>query len=188
MLTNKINQDALTLLRSEVPDSWVLQWTGPPTPSTWLRHFCRRISALRKWVTAAQEGSLLQKEVNLSELFHPETFLNALRQRNSRQLKCSIDELKLVAAFERRKLGGGAVVLNGLLLQGCSFEGGHMMEQKGENLQELVNLPPVELAWIRNSDPDPYMAGSTVVSQFFCWNDILSTRYVCVDHSSLSCT
>jgi dynein heavy chain 2 len=40
----------------------------------------------------------------LSDLFHPETFLNALRQRSARQLKQAIDELKLVSSFEQNKI------------------------------------------------------------------------------------
>ena len=47
---------------------------------------------------------LLDGGVDLSDLFHPETFLNALRQRSARQLKIAIDELKLVASFEPNKV------------------------------------------------------------------------------------
>ena len=46
----------------------------------------------------------MEKPVNLSDLFHPETFLNALRQRSARNLKIAIDELKLVSSFDQSKV------------------------------------------------------------------------------------
>ena len=48
--------------------------------------------------------------MDLSDLFHPETFLNALRQRSARQLKIAIDELKLVASFEPNKVTVSTVI------------------------------------------------------------------------------
>ena len=42
----------------------------------------------------------MKTPLSLSDLFHPETFLNALRQKAARQLKYAIDELKLVSSFE----------------------------------------------------------------------------------------
>lgn len=64
-----------------------------------------------------QQKKLLDAPVNLSDLFHPETFLNALRQKSARQLKIAIDELKLVSSFEKNKIGGGtAIALEGLWL------------------------------------------------------------------------
>jgi len=64
-----------------------------------------------------QQGQLLERPVQLSDLFHPETFLNALRQRSARKLKVAIDELKLVSSFENGRLGRESVVtLDGLWL------------------------------------------------------------------------
>lgn len=56
------------------------------------------------WINRVQKGQLLKNPVNLSDLVHPETFLNAFRQRSARQLKVAIDELKLVSSFESNKL------------------------------------------------------------------------------------
>jgi len=67
---------------------------------------------------------LLKGTVNLSDLFHPETFLNALRQRSARLLSYAIDELKLVSSFESGKVNlSTGVQLEGLWLQGCEFDG-----------------------------------------------------------------
>ena len=71
----------------------------------------------------------MDKPVNLSDLFHPETFLNALRQKSARQLKIAIDELKLVSSFETGKVGRALCVsVEGLWLQGCEFDGRRMVD------------------------------------------------------------
>ena len=40
--------------------------------------------ALGVWEERGREGRLLQDTLDLSELFHPDTFLNALRQQTAR--------------------------------------------------------------------------------------------------------
>jgi dynein heavy chain 2 len=60
---------------------------------------------------------LLNNQVNLSDLLHPETFLNALRQRSARIFKVAINELKLVSSFDNGRLGKeGAIQVEGLWL------------------------------------------------------------------------
>ena len=71
--------------------------------------------------------SLLERPVNLADLFHPETFLNALRQRSARKLQQAIDELKLVSSFEANKIPrDNCIQIEGLWLQGCEFDGKRM--------------------------------------------------------------
>jgi len=118
---------------------------------------------LLHWVERVQSGELLQTSLDLSELFHPETFFNALRQKSGRELRSPIDDLKLSSTFERKSLGGKiSVALEGLYLQGAGFDGGRIQDQSSENLQELLPLPTCTIAWVRKSDPDPYSEGSTV--------------------------
>jgi dynein heavy chain 2 len=103
--------------------------------------------------------------LDLSDLFHPETFLNALRQKSARGLGIAIDELKLVSSFEAAKLPGATTVqLEGLCLQGCEFDGRRMVDIRdaGGNSRELVPLPACYLAWIGEGEADPHPADSTV--------------------------
>jgi len=79
MLTPKTETEATELMANTVPASWEKQWEGPENPTAWIRMANKKGSALIKWVQAAQAKSLLKNGVNLSELFHPETFLNAFR-------------------------------------------------------------------------------------------------------------
>ena len=43
-----------------------------------------RAVAVQTWVDKAQNNNLLRDSLDLSELFRPDTFLNALRQQTAR--------------------------------------------------------------------------------------------------------
>lgn len=69
----------------------------------------------------------------LSDLLHPETFLNAFRQKSARVNSVAIDELKLVSSFEQGRIqSSGAIQVEGLFLQGCAFDGSKMNEIRGK--------------------------------------------------------
>jgi len=79
MLTPKIQQEAMSLLKNSVPETWEKQWEGPENPSQWIRVLCKKGTSLIQWVQRVQQKQLLANAVSLSDLLHPETFLNALR-------------------------------------------------------------------------------------------------------------
>lgn len=85
MLTSATQTIAEELLKGQVPLSWEKLWDGPVNPSTWIRVLNKKATALCAWVAKVQKGQLLKGPVNLSDLVHPETFLNAFRQRSARQ-------------------------------------------------------------------------------------------------------
>ncbi len=60
-------------------------WEGPDEPVAYLRTLVSKTLALRSWNEKGLAGTLLKSEsLDLSELFHPDTFLNALRQQTAR--------------------------------------------------------------------------------------------------------
>lgn len=60
-------------------------WDGPSEPPQYLRLLVAKTLALGSWEERAMTGQLLDKStLDLSELFHPDTFLNALRQQTAR--------------------------------------------------------------------------------------------------------
>ena len=163
MLTSKIEKEATDLLKREVPEFWCTFWEGPEIPQDWLVIFERKATSLLSWIERTEAGSLLESSLNLSDLFHPETFFNALRQKCGRGLACPIDELKLVSSFERKSLGSKMTIkLEGMFLQGAGFEGGGIVDHLSENLSELIPLPVCNLAWVRKSDPDVYSVDMVV--------------------------
>jgi len=69
--------------------SWLEKWDGPEDPMNYLRGLVHRAVAVQSWVEKAESGRLLQETIDLSELFHPDTMLNALRQQTARYLRLS---------------------------------------------------------------------------------------------------
>lgn len=84
MLSDKSQKEATYLMKGQVPPSWETNWEGPENPSDWIRVVNKKAMALLGWLQKIQQKQLLERPVNLSDLFHPETFLNALRQRSAR--------------------------------------------------------------------------------------------------------
>jgi len=68
----------------QVPLSWSSHFEGPEDPIHWLRALVAKTLALGSWVEKCNSDSLLREVLDLSELFHPDTFLNALRQQTAR--------------------------------------------------------------------------------------------------------
>merc|ERR1740117_722407 len=163
MLSAKSQKEATELLTGTVPAVWESSWEGPETPNEWISGVNKKAKALLGWMQRVQQKALLDKGVCLSDLFHPDTFLNALRQRSARQLKIAIDELKLVSSFVPNKIAGGtAISLEGLWLQGCEFDGRSLTDirDSSANARELIPLPPCYVGWIGKGEPDPYTEGA----------------------------
>lgn len=68
----------------QVPLSWSSRLEGPEDPVQWLRALVAKTLALGSWVEKCNSDSLLRDVLDLSDLFHPDTFLNALRQQTAR--------------------------------------------------------------------------------------------------------
>lgn len=68
----------------QTPNSWQKKWEGPEDPLAYLRATMRKALAIQTWLPKAESNQLLQESLDLSHLFHPETFLNAFRQQTAR--------------------------------------------------------------------------------------------------------
>jgi dynein heavy chain 2 len=79
MLTDKSMKEARLLMKGEVPASWEHGWDGPSSPMDWVILLNQKANSLLNWLQRLQQKQLLEHAVNLNDLFHPETFLNALR-------------------------------------------------------------------------------------------------------------
>ncbi|KAL8606249.1 Cytoplasmic dynein 2 heavy chain 1 [Nucella lapillus] len=141
---------------------WLGQWDGPEDPIQYLKGLMARATALQGWVEKAQTGSLLTETLDLSELFRPDTFLNALRQQTARELGCSMDSLKFVSSW----LGTIAdsklpIKLGGVQLEGCSFDGTRLSESQQDS-PSVSSIPPCVVAWVPKDSPDPYGSEETI--------------------------
>ncbi|XP_022234957.1 cytoplasmic dynein 2 heavy chain 1-like [Limulus polyphemus] len=86
LLNKETRTLATSLLQHETPTQWQKKWEGPDDPLQYLRSVMSRALAIQKWLQKTESESLLQDTLDLSELFHPDTFLNALRQQSARKL------------------------------------------------------------------------------------------------------
>ena len=79
------NINIILVFSLQIPLSWYNLWEGPDEPTLYLRSLVAKALALRAWEEKGRAGTLLQEgALDLSELFYPNTFLNALRQQTAR--------------------------------------------------------------------------------------------------------
>lgn len=169
LLTPAIQLSATALLNGMLPLEWMRLWeTGPEKPQAWLRELVRRRLALMKWKAALSKGgssSLLSNALSLNDLFHPATFINALRQQSARKLNLAIDQVKLVCAWDKdsRRLRQDCPLpctVSGLLLQGASFS--TTLQESAPEASELVPVPEVTIGFAPVQSQDVYSRDSAV--------------------------
>lgn len=135
-------------MRGAVPESWTYMWEGPDSPILWIRGLIARNNALKAWLGNLKKKTLFSEALSLGDLFHPGTFLNALRQMTSRKLGAPVETLSLACSFDQQIPNG--IQIRGLLLQGCSFDGARLTEAS-ENMSELSPLPVCCVGWVSGS-------------------------------------
>ncbi|XP_043928516.1 cytoplasmic dynein 2 heavy chain 1 isoform X1 [Protopterus annectens] len=156
LLTSEVQKLASALLDQECPLSWQSKWDGPEDPMQYLRGLVARALAIQNWVEKAEKQTLLSDTLDLSELFHPDTFLNALRQETARVMGCSMDSLKFVAAWNGRiKDAKLQVKIGGLQLEGCSFDGNQLSANQHDS-PSVSSVLPCYMAWIAQNASGPY--------------------------------
>ena len=85
LMSPSVQSLGISLMHHETPSSWVKLWdSGPEDPVQWLKAVMQKTTALENWLEKVQSNSLFSRNLNLAELFHPDTFLNALRQQTAR--------------------------------------------------------------------------------------------------------
>uniref|UniRef100_A0A3Q1BV91 Cytoplasmic dynein 2 heavy chain 1 n=1 Tax=Amphiprion ocellaris TaxID=80972 RepID=A0A3Q1BV91_AMPOC len=180
LLSPEVQKLATALLNQECPLTWQTKWEGPEEPMQYLRAVVTRALAIQNWVERASRQALLTDILDLSELFHPDTFLNALRQETARSMGCSMDSLVFVSSWRspipQVKL---QVKIGGLQLEGCSFDGVHLCENQHDS-PSVSAVPPCYMAWVPQG---------SVGILFFIWLPLYtsSERVKVVTHISLPC-
>ena len=85
LLDEEVSKLADSLLRQETPGKWLKMWEGSEDPLDYIETVVAKVSEVQKWKNAS--GSILSKDLDLSDLLHPGTFLGALRQETARQYR-----------------------------------------------------------------------------------------------------
>uniref|UniRef100_A0A8C5PP60 Cytoplasmic dynein 2 heavy chain 1 n=1 Tax=Leptobrachium leishanense TaxID=445787 RepID=A0A8C5PP60_9ANUR len=156
LLTSDVQKLASALLDQKCPQAWQSKWEGPEDPLQYLRGLVARTVAIQNWVEKSEKQALLSDNLDLSELFHPDTFLNALRQETAREMNCSMDNLKFVASWKGKIRDAKLQVkISGLQLEGCSFDGNSLSENQHDSPSVSV-VPSCYMAWISQQSPSMY--------------------------------
>ncbi|XP_061575223.1 dynein cytoplasmic 2 heavy chain 1 isoform X3 [Cololabis saira] len=184
LLTPEVQKLATALLNQECPLKWQNKWEGPEEPMQYLRAVVTRALAMQSWVERASRQALLSDILDLSELYHPDTFLNALRQETARSMDCSMDSLVFASSWRspiaQTKL---QVKVGGLQLEGCRFDGVHLSENQHDS-PSVSAVPPCYMAWVpQNSNADPTASEETISLPLYT----SSERLKVVTHVPLPC-
>jgi dynein heavy chain 2 len=141
-----------------------------------MRELVRKRVALGKWKTSVGGGggraggggsaNLLANPLALGDLFHPRTFINALRQQTARQLGVAIDMVKMICSWDKdgKRIRADCplvCVLSSLLLQGANFHSGSLQESAPE-ASEMIPTPEVSIGFVPLKAPETYSATHSV--------------------------
>ncbi|XP_008581746.1 PREDICTED: cytoplasmic dynein 2 heavy chain 1-like, partial [Galeopterus variegatus] len=156
LLSSEVQKLASALLNQKCPLTWQSKWEGPEDPLQYLRGLVARALAIQNWVDKAEKQDLLSDTLDLSELFHPDTFLNALRQETARAMGRSVDSLKFVASWKGRLQEAKLQIkISGLFLEGCSFDGNRLSENQHDS-PSVSSVLPCFMGWIPQDAYGPY--------------------------------
>jgi dynein heavy chain 2 len=152
LLTDKIASLGKSLLQQETPPSWQNVWPGPENPTDYIKTVVLKVNEIQKWTTKIDQGSLLKENIDLSDLFHPDTFLSALAQLTAREYGISMSDLKLQSSWSRGGMPGLklSVKINCLELEGAVFDGVRLSDCKHDSPSIQV-APVCTLAWVPDS-------------------------------------
>ncbi|CAF1020652.1 unnamed protein product, partial [Adineta ricciae] len=149
LITNEIQDYAKDLLQNETPQAWQNRWEGPTDPTQYLRAIVSKAKAVQQLTSSGKDRDIFSQTINLSDLFHPDTFLNALRQQTARETRQPMDALVLNTSWSGEVKQGKnvSVKISGLQLEGCSFDGGRISEN-APNSPSISAVPPCYIAWV----------------------------------------
>ncbi|KAM9852784.1 cytoplasmic dynein 2 heavy chain 1 isoform 4-T4 [Aulostomus maculatus] len=184
LLTPEVQKLATALLNQECPLTWQNKWDGPEEPMQYLRAVVTRAFAMQSWVERAARQALLSDTLDLSELFHPDTFLNALRQETARSVGCSMDSLLFVSSWRSPVVQAKLQIkVGGLQLEGCSFDGVHLCENQHDS-PSVSAVPLCYMAWVpQNSAADAAASDESICLPLYT----SSERVKVVTHVRLPC-
>ncbi|XP_069998938.1 cytoplasmic dynein 2 heavy chain 1 isoform X2 [Penaeus vannamei] len=149
LLTSDVQKLADSLLSQETPSSWLSLWEGPEDPLEYLRSLVRRANGIGKWVAKSDQGNLLKEPLDLSDLLHSATFLNALRQQTAREYSTSMDSLVFVTSWSRGGIPDAKLTMkwSGLQMEGATFDGSRLQHNAHDSTSISV-APLCAVAWV----------------------------------------
>ena len=153
-LTNYVKNQIVSLIKFAVPSEWTEKWDGPENISEYLHLVVKKTLALENWFKMMQEGTFFSSLIDLSHVFYPGNFFSAFRQHISRVKNTCITELKFTCSWEDNTLSN-ALMINGLNIQGCLFDGKQISPTKADSLSYYA-VPQCCISCIQSNQIDVY--------------------------------
>ena len=149
LLDEKVSKLASSLLKQETPASWHKLWSGPENPMDYIKTIVYKALEIQKWVSKMEQGSLLKDNLDLADLFNPDTFLSALAQQSAREYNISMTSLKLATSWSRGGVSGAKVSIKvgSLQLEGATFDGVRLTDS-GHDSASIQSAPVCSMAWV----------------------------------------
>lgn len=157
LLDEKVSKLADSLLKQTTPSNWQKLWDGPEDPMVYTKAIVEKANEIQKWKGLAEQGSLLNNELDMADLFHPDTFLGALRQLTAREYGIAMDELKFVNTWSRNGISNAKlpIQIGGVMIEGAAFDGSKLV-MSSHDAPTFSMVPPVTVGWIPGDSPNVY--------------------------------
>ncbi|XP_071452948.1 cytoplasmic dynein 2 heavy chain 1 [Hetaerina americana] len=139
-----------SLMRQQIPSSWLAQWDGPKDPSLYLQGLLLRTAIAQKFFKDL--NSSISGSIDLSNLLHPVGFLSALKQKSAREYGTTVDTLKLASTWGENVAGLTGSAKLPVKVTGIQIEGAVLNDQGlvpcGEDSPSVSVAPDCFIAWI----------------------------------------
>jgi dynein heavy chain 2 len=104
----------------------------------YLRAVVSKAKAMQQIATSTRDRDIFSQTIPLSDLFRPDTFLNALRQQTARETKQPMDMLVLNTSWSGEVKHGKNV----------SIKIGGRLGESAPDSPSITAFPPCSIAWI----------------------------------------
>ncbi|KAJ9578979.1 hypothetical protein L9F63_024918, partial [Diploptera punctata] len=155
--SSDVMQLADSIMSQQTPSAWQKMWEGPEEPVLYLRSLMARALAVQRWSQRSSQGTLLREPVDLSDLFHPDTFLSALKQQTRQEYGITLDELHLACSWSKSGLPGSRLptTLTALQLEGATFDGLRLLPNSSDS-PSISLAPSCTVAWMPKGSSQVY--------------------------------
>ena len=86
-----------------------------------------------------EKGRILNEQLDLSEVYRPEIFFNALKQKVGREKKIPVNELKIKCSFNSPG-NEICVKIKNLIIQGSSYSGNTIVDARSDSEYEEISV------------------------------------------------
>jgi dynein heavy chain len=146
-MSEQMEQLMESLIFEQIPPRWAkVSFASNRSLLSWLVNLKERCAQLEEWVS---DPSSIPKVVDLSKLFNPQSFLNAIKQTACQRQNCELDKLQVItevtkktekAQVEAHSRDGAFVT--GLFLEGARWDmNTNSLEES--RAKEMFNKMPI---------------------------------------------